>query len=315
MFKKLLIAALLLAPFVAHAQYPDRPIKFIVPYAAGGGADTTARIVAQQMSLSLGQQIIIENRGGAGGVLGADAVAKSLNDGYTLLFDASGFVANQALRKLPYEPNDLTPISLVVFAPNILVTSPNAPYKTIKEMKEFISKTPEKANYGSAGQGTAAHLAGETLIRLTGVNLTHIPYRGGGQVLQDIIGDRVSLYFGNTASTLGQVTSGAVKAIAIGSPKRSPLLPNVPTLLESGLKDFETQEWNGLFAPKGTPLAIIARLANEMKAVLTTLAVKERLEGLGLTPVGNSPEEFTKFLSEDLARVRLTVQERQIKVD
>ncbi|POR50325.1 Bug family tripartite tricarboxylate transporter substrate binding protein [Bosea psychrotolerans] len=312
------IAAVLLAlsPVPTLAQYPDRPIKMVVPYAAGGGADSTARIVGQQMSQALGQQIVIENRPGAGGVIGADFVAKAPADGYTLLFDASAFAANPTLRKLPFDPKaDFIPVSLVVIAPNILVASPKAPYKTVAELLDFARKNPEKATYASAGAGSASHLAGEALNHTAGLNIVHVPYRGGAPALNDVIGDRVSLYFGNTASTLGQVTSGSVRALAIGSPKRSPLLPEVPTLIESGLKDFETQEWNGLFAPKGTPPAIVERLSREIVAAVANPEIKAKLEKLGLEPVGNKPDAFARFLDDEIGRAAATVKSRNIKLD
>lgn len=312
----LLACALGLSILPAAAQYPDKPIKMIVPYAAGGGADSTARIVAQQMGQALGQQFVIENRPGAGGVIAADFVAKSPADGYTLLFDASAFAANPALRKLPYDPkSDFVPVSLVVIAPNILVSGPKAPYKTVSELLDYARKNGDKATYASAGAGSASHLAGEALNQAGGVNIVHVPYRGGAPALNDVMGDRVSLYFGNTASTLGQVTSGSVRALAIGSPKRSPLLPDVPTLMESGLKDFETQEWNGLFAPKATPPAVVERLSREVMAAVANPEIKAKLEKLGLEPIGNKPEEFAKFLEADMARAAATVKARNIKID
>ena len=311
-----LALALALLPGAALAEYPERPIRMVVPYAAGGGADSAARIVGQQLSNALGQQVVIDNRAGAGGVVGADNVAKSPADGYTILFDASAFATNAALRKLPYDPRrDLIPLSLVVIAPNILVVPPKAPYDTVAGLIEAAKKNPGKMTYASAGAGSASHLAGEALNEAAKLDITHVPYRGGAPALNDIMADRVSLYFGNTASTLGHVQGGTVKAIAIGSPKRSKLLPNVPTLAESGLPGFESQEWNGTFVPKGTPPAIVERLAAEIAKAVANPEIKAKLEGLGLEPVGNTPKDFATFVETEMDRAAAIAKARNIKVD
>ena len=311
-----LALALALLPGAALAEYPERPIRMVVPYAAGGGADSAARIVGQQLSNALGQQVVIDNRAGAGGVVGADNVAKSPADGYTILFDASAFATNAALRKLPYDPRrDLIPLSLVVIAPNILVVPPKAPYDTVASLIETAKKNPGKMTYASAGAGSASHLAGEALNEAAKLDITHVPYRGGAPALNDIMADRVSLYFGNTASTLGHVQGGTVKAIAIGSPQRSKLLPNVPTLVESGLAGFESQEWNGTFVPKGTPPAIVERLAAEIAKAVANPEIKAKLEGLGLEPVGNTPKDFATFVEAEMERAAVIAKARNIKVD
>lgn len=316
--RTLLGAVLLLAACSAKpalAEYPDRPIRLVVPYAAGGGVDSVARIVGQRLGTALGQQVVVDNRTGAGGVIGADAVAKAPPDGYTLLLDASAFAANPAMRKLPFDPADLVPVSLVVVAPNILVTAPASPYRTLAEFLDHARGNPGKLTFASAGPGSASHLAGETLNGLAGLDLVHVPYRGGAPALNDVMGDRVSCYFGNTASTLGFVRSGAVRALAVGSRARSPLLPDVPTLIEGGLAGFESQEWNGAFVPRGTPPDVVARLATEIRAALADPAIRERLEQLGLEPVGSTPEEFTAFVRAEVARAAALVKARNIKPD
>jgi len=308
--------ALGLLPGAALAEYPERPIRMVVPYAAGGGADSAARIVGQQLSNALGQQVIIDNRAGAGGIVGADNVAKAQPDGYTILFDASAFATNAALRKLPYDPRrDLIPLSLVVIAPNILVVPPKAAYASVAALIEEAKKNPGKMTYASAGAGSASHLAGEALNDAAKLDITHVPYRGGAPALNDLMADRVSLYFGNTASTLGHVQGGTVKAIAIGSPKRSKLLPDVPTLAESGLPGFESQEWNGVFVPKGTPPAIAERLAGEIAKAVAMPEIRAKLEGLGLEPVGSKPEEFAAFVEAETARAAAIAKARNVKVD
>lgn len=310
----LLLAACLGSP--ALAEYPERPIRVVVPYAAGGGVDSVARIVGQRLGTALGQQIVVDNRSGAGGVIGADAVAKAPPDGYTLLLDASAFAANPAMRRLPFDPEkDLVPVSLVVVAPNILVTSPASPYRTMAEFLDHARRNPGTLTFASAGSGAASHLAGETLNELARLDLVHVPYRGGAPALNDVMGDRVSVYFGNTASTLGFVKSGAVRALAVGSTRRSPLLPDVPTLIESGLAGFESQEWNALFVPRGTPPEVVERLGREIRAALADPAIRERLEQLGLEPVGSTPEEFTGFLRSEVARAAAIVKARNIRPD
>ncbi|MDQ8729256.1 tripartite tricarboxylate transporter substrate binding protein [Bradyrhizobium sp. LHD-71] len=307
-------AACMVSPVLA--DYPDKPIRMIVPYAAGGGADNVARIIGQRLSVSLGQQVIVDNRSGAGGAIGADVVAKAVPDGYTVLLDASAFAVNPAMRKLPFDAQaDFVPVSLVVIAPNILVVSPSSPYKTMAEFLDYARKNPGKLSFASAGPGTASHLAGETLNELAKLDLLHVPYRGGAPALNDVMGGRVSSYFGNTASTLGHVASGSLPALAIGSAKRSPLLPDVPTLIESGLPNFVSQEWNGVFVPKGTPADVVKRLAKDIAAAVADPALKTNLEKLGLEPVGSTPEEFSKFVQTEIARAASVVKARNITVD
>ena len=312
----LLLAAASALPLAAHAAWPDKPIRLVVPYAAGGGADGTARVVAQRLSVALGQQVIIDNRAGGGGVIGADAVAKAPADGYTVLFDASAYTVNPSLRKLPFDPRkDLVPVSLVVVAPNILVVPTNSPYKTLGEFITYAKANPGKLTFASAGNGSAAHLAGETLNDLAKVDLLHVPYKGGAPALNDVMGGQVSSYFGNTASTLGHVKSGKLRALAIGSAKRSAHLPDVPTLVESGLAGFITQEWNGVFVPRGTPDDTVQRLGREIRAAVGDAEVRAKLMQLGLEPIGSSPAEFASFVDAEMRQAAQIVKQRDIKVD
>jgi tripartite-type tricarboxylate transporter receptor subunit TctC len=300
----------------AWAAWPDKPIRMVVPYAAGGGADGAARVVGERLGAALGQQVVVDNRAGAGGVIGADAVAKAPPDGYTMLFDASAYAANPALRRLPFDAKkDFVPVSLVVVAPNLFVVPPQAPYKTMAAFLDHARRNPGKLTYASAGNGSASHLAGETLNDLARLDLVHVPYKGGAPALNDVMGGQVSSYFGNTASTLGHVTSGKLRALAIGSRKRSPLLPDVPTLIESGLAGFESQEWNGVFVPKGTPDEVVQRLAKEIRAAVADPAVYARLSRLGLQPVGSSPQEFAAFVQSEMTKSAHLVKARGIKAD
>jgi len=254
------------APLLGWAAWPDKPIRMVVPYAAGGGADNTARIVAQQMSAALGQQIVIDNRPGAGGVIGEDNVAKAAGDGYTVLYDASAFSVNPALRKLPFDAaKDFIPVSLVATAPQILVVPENAPYRTVAEFLDFARKNPGKLSFASAGGGTGSHLAGEALNEQAKVNLMHVPYKGGAPALTDLMGGQVSAYFGNVASTLGYVKSGKLRALAVSSTRRVPALPDTPTLGESGLPGYNVVEWNGVFLPKGTPPDFVQKLGKAVQ--------------------------------------------------
>ena len=304
------------APLLGWAAWPDKPIRMVVPYAAGGGADNTARIVAQQMSAALGQQIVIDNRPGAGGVIGEDNVAKAAGDGYTVLYDASAFSVNPALRKLPFDAaKDFSPVSLVATAPQILVVPENAPYKTVAEFLDFARKNPGKLSFASAGGGTGSHLAGEALNEQAKVNLMHVPYKGGAPALTDLMGGQVSAYFGNVASTLGYVKSGKLRALAVSSTRRVPALPDTPTLGESGLPGYNVVEWNGVFLPKGTPPDIVQKLGKAVQAAVNDPTVRQKLLQLGLEPAGTTPEAFARFVQDETSRVSALVRARNIRVD
>ena len=312
----IVLAAAALLPMAAHAAWPDKLIRMVVPYAAGGGADAAARIVAQRLGTALGQQVIVDNKAGGGGVIGADAVAKSAGDGYTLLFDASAYAANTALRKLPFDARkDLVPVGLAVVAPNILVVPPSSPYKTLADFITYAKAHPGKLTFASAGNGSASHLAGETLSDIARIDLLHVPYKGGAPALNDVIGGQVSSYFGNTASTLGHVKAGKLRALAIGSARRSSQLPDVPTLAEGGLAGFVTQEWNGVFVPRGTPDDIVQRLGRELRATLADAEIRVKLTQLGLEPAGNSPAEFAAFVQTEMDRAAQIIKAHGIKAD
>ncbi len=299
-----------------HAAYPDHPIKMIVPYAAGGGADNTARTVIVKLGAELGQPIIIDNKPGAGGVIGADTVAKSAPDGYTVLWDASAFAVNPALRKMPFNAEkDLVPISLISTAANILVVSPNAPFNSIKELITYVKVNPGQLTYASAGSATASHLAGEAFKEKANIDILHIPYKGGAPALTDVMAGQVSLYFGNASSTLNYVNAGKLKALAVSSKKRLSGLPNVPTLAESGLKDFEVLEWNGVFVPNGTPKDVIALLAKDIQAAVADPAIAEQLRKMGLEPIGSSPGAFADFIKSESAKWQAVVKKQNIKAD
>ena len=316
LIKPIFLASLLLTSSVGFSVYPDKPVKMIVPYAAGGGADNTARAVSVKLGELLGQPIIIENRPGAGGVIGADVVAKSAPDGYTVLWDASAYAVNPALRKMPFDAEgDLIPVSLISTAANILVTNPTAPFDNVKELIAYSKKNPGTLTFASAGSATASHLAAEAFKEKAGVEILHIPYKGGAPALTDVMGGQVSLYFGNAASTLNYVVTGKLKALAVSSKKRLPALPSVPTLIESGLKNFEVLEWNGVFLPKGTPQEIVSLMAKDLQVVVSDSAVNEQLRKMGLEPVGSTPGSFSAFLKSESKRWQTLVRAQNIKAD
>jgi tripartite-type tricarboxylate transporter receptor subunit TctC len=300
LLKSVVALAACAAPLLGWAAWPDKPIRMVVPYAAGGGADNTARIVAQQMSAALGQQIVIDNKPGAGGVIGADNVAKAAGDGYTVLYDASAFSVNPSLRKLPFDAaKDFIPVSLVATAPQILVVPTSAPYKTVAEFIDFARKNPGKLSFASAGGGTGSHLAGEALNEQAKINLMHVPYKGGAPALTDVMGEQVSAYFGNVASTLGYVKGGKLRALGA----------------ESGLPGYNVVEWNGVFLPKGTPADIVQKLGKAVQAAVNDPTVRQKLLQLGLEPAGTTPEAFAKFVQDETGRVSALVKARNIRVD
>jgi tripartite-type tricarboxylate transporter receptor subunit TctC len=300
----------------AWAAWPEKPLRLVVPYAPGGGADFAARVVAQKLAEQLGQPVVIENKSGAGGSIGAEAVAKATGDGYTLLFDASAHAVNPALRKLSYDAiKDFTALSLIVSAPQILVVAPQSSFKTLADLLEAARKAPRKITFASAGAATGSHLAAELLADVARVEMLHVPYKGGAPALTDVMAGMVDLYFGNAASTLQHVQSGKLRALGVSSRQRLTGLPNVPTISESGVAGFEVLEWNGIFLPRATPSDVVQRLSREIHSVMTDTKVRERLLQAGLTPVGDTPAEFAKFVDSESKRWQALVRARGIKLD
>ncbi len=310
-------AASLWLPIAAVAQtFPSKPIRLVVPYAAGGGADANARMLAQPMSALLGQPVVIENRPGASGILAAQAVLQAPADGHTLLFDAFPYAVNAVLRKLPFDPlKDLVPISQAVNMPNILVVPISAPYKTLKELVDFARANPGRLDYASYGAGGSAHLAAEMLERDAGIQWVHVPYKGGAPAITDLLGGQVAAYFANPISGLGYVQSGRLRALATTGAQRMEALRDVPTVKESGYKDFEVVEWNGFFAPVGTPQPVIDRLAAAVRGATRDPEVRKRTLALGIEPVGNSPQEFRAFLDGQIARWSALVKTNKITME
>jgi len=304
--------------FAAWAQtYPSKPIKLIVTYPPAGGADTMARLIAAKLSESLGQPVIVENRPGASGQIGAEVVAKSAPDGYTLMLDASSYAVNPSLYpKLPYDPNKaFAPITLLALFPNMLVVTPSFPATSVKELVAMAKAKPGTISYASSGNGSAQHLAAELFKQQAGIDMMHVPYKGGGPAMIDVMAGQVPVFFANMASALGHVKGGKLRALAITGSKRSPNMPELPTLAESGVPGYEVYEWNVVFAPAGTPAAIVNRLHEHIAKALAMKDVRERIAALGGEINGGTPQATEKFLREQMNKWSRVVKQAQITVD
>jgi len=303
-------------PVQAQANYPDKPIRLVVPYTPGGGADTNSRMLAQPMSAILGQPIVIENRPGASGVVGAMAVLQSPTDGYTMFYDTFPYAVNAVMRDLPFDPvKDMIPVSQAINMPLILVIPAASPFKTVKELVDFAKANPNKLDYGSYGAGGAAHLAAELLQRDAGIKWVHVPYKGGAQAIADVLAGRLAAYYSNPITALQHLKSGKLRALATTGTTRMDALPDVPTFEEIGYPGFRVVEWNGFFVAKGTPTSVIDRLAKAVHEATKDPAVKARMESMGIEPVGNTPEQFTTFLNGEIKQWRALVQSNNIRAD
>jgi len=304
-------------PLAVRAQdYPNRPIRIIVPSAPGGGADSNARTMAAAMSQILGQSIVVENKPGGSGIISDMAVVQSKPDGYTVLMEIFSFAVNPALRKLPFDPvKDLAPVSQVLNMANVLVVPVSAPYRNLQEFLAYARANPGKLTYASYGNGGTAHLAGEMLARDGKIDWLHVPYKGGAPAVADLLAGQVSAYFANPISGIPFVKSGKLRALAVTSRKRLEVLPDVPTFIESGFKDFEVVEWNGMLVPARTPPEVINRLHAAVVEALKDPEVHDRLVRAGIEPVGNTPQEFAAFLQEQFARWDGLVRSNNIRVE
>lgn len=286
------------------ADYPARPIRLVVPYAPGGGADGVARIVARRVSETIGQSIVIDNKGGAGSILGTDIVAKAEPDGYTLLLGQSGPIAiNPAIYKsLPYDPvKDFAPITMTTAYPYILVVNPELPAKTLQDLVALAKSKPGALNYGSTGVGAANHLVAELFNGKAGLRMTHIPYRGTALAVADLISGQLSMVFGDPISVLAHIKFGKLRALAVTSQQRSPVAPDVPTIAESGFAGFDAIAWHGILAPARTPPAIVQKLNEEIARALQDPPTKELLVNQAMQTVGSSSADFAAFIRKDIA--------------
>lgn len=302
---------------LAQAPYPNKPITLVVTYPPGGGADAMARLIAPKMGEALGQPIVIDNKPGAGGQIGAAAVAKAAPDGYTLMLDASSFSVNPSLYpKLPYDSmKAFKPVGVVALFPNVVLVNANFQAKNVAELMSIARKNKDAVSYASSGNGSAQHLAGALFESAAKVDMVHVPYKGGGPALNDVIGGQVPLFFGNLASTLQHVQSGKLKALAVTSGKRSTILPDVPTLNESGLKGTEIYEWNAVFVPAGTPDAVVNKLASAFQQALDAAEVKARIAQLGGDIQKGSPEQAKRFIEQQINLWGHVIKERGISTE
>lgn len=319
--KKIILALLMVAigPVAAFAQnYPAKPIRFIVPFPPGGGNDTLARLIGQKLTAATGQQVIIDNRPGAGGAIGAEVAAKSAPDGYTIfLAGVATHGINPNLRKnLPYDPlKDFDAVSLIASAPLLVVVHPSLPVKSVRQLIALAKKEPGKINYASNGAGGSSHMAVELFKMMTGTNLVHIPYKGLSPALTDLLSGEVQLMFSSAVAMLPQVKAGRLRAIAMTGAKRSPAIPDIPTVAEAGVPGYETGSWYGIVVPAGTPKPAIDKLSREVVAIVHSPDITKRLTDEAVIPIGSTPEEFSAHIRKELARWAKVIRQSGIHLN
>jgi tripartite-type tricarboxylate transporter receptor subunit TctC len=297
-----LAAALLALSSASMAQqYPAKPVRIVVPFAPGGGSDFIARFMAQRLTDSFGKQVIVENKPGAGGVLGIEAGIKSPPDGYTLTLVASSYTVNPSVYKLNFDPvNDITPIIQMSQGPLVAVVRPSLPVKNTRELIALAKAKPGQINFASSGQGSVIHLATELFDSMAGIKMNHIPYKGTGPALTDTLGGQTDVFFSSTATAMPHIQSGKLRAIAVTTAKRIPALPEVPTVAESGLPGYEVILWHGLIGPKGLPRAVVDRVNAEVTKALQLKATAEQLQNDGVAPAGGTPEQFLEQIKKEI---------------
>jgi tripartite-type tricarboxylate transporter receptor subunit TctC len=304
-------------PSMAAAQsYPNKPIRLIVPFPPGGGTDILGRILAQRLSESLGQQVVIDNRGGAGGNLGAGLAATAAPDGYTLLMVSASYSVNASVYKLSFDPlKDLAAVAQVASVPFVLVAYPGLPANNIKELIALAQARPGQLNYGSSGNGSSPHLAGELFTMMSGTKMVHVPYKGGGPAITDLMGGQVQLMFNTVVQSQPHIKAGKLKPIAVADLKRSPALPDVQTISESGLPGYDISNWFGVLATGATPKPIIARLNKDILQALDNADVKARFAGEGAEPVGSTPAGFEQLILSDIDKYGRIVKAANVRVN
>jgi tripartite-type tricarboxylate transporter receptor subunit TctC len=306
------------AALAQDAKWPQKPVTYIVPFPPGGTTDILARVIALKLGPALGTTIVVENKPGAGGNIGSDFVAKAKPDGYTIL---GGTISSHAINpsiyaKMPYDAvKSFQPITLIGTNANVLVVGADSPYKTVQDVIAAAKAKPGSISFASAGNGTSQHLSGELFKSLAGISLEHVPYKGSGPAIQDVMAGHVPMMFDTTVVAAPHIQSGKVRALAVTSAKRVKSLPNVPTMVEAGVPGYELVSWQGIFAPAGTPKDVVQRLNAEIVKVLKMPDVRERLESLGLDPVGNTPDEFAAFQKAEIAKWAKVVKDGNIKAD
>lgn len=309
------LAVAAIAP-VAAQPWPVKPVRLIVPIAGGGSTDAISRLVGSKLGESWGHPVIVENRPGGSTMIGAEVVARAAPDGYTILMATSAFPVNFSLfRKVPYKLSDFAPISNVAESPNVLAVHPSVPAKSVKELIALLRSRPGQINYGSGGIGGSTHLAGELFKLLAKVDITHIPYKGGGPAVADLLGGQISMIFGNLPAVLPHVNSGRVNVLAIASVRRSPTMPGLPTMDEAGVPGFEASTWAGLLMPAGTPQPIVDKFHADLLKVYAMPDMKERMANGGFQAVGNSPKEFAAYLDMEVARWEKVIRAAGIRAE
>ena len=314
--KTAVLAACALASASAIAQnYPVRTVRIVVPYAAGGNTDFTARVIATKLTDIFGQQVVVENRAGGATNIGSDLVAKAAPDGYTLLMGGASNAINMSLyQKLPYDTQrDFAPVSLCVKGANVLAVHPSVPVKNVKELIAFAKTKPGKLNYASSGPGSSNQMAGELFKLMAGVNIVHVPYKGNSPALTDTIGGQVEMIFSGVPALVPHIEAGRIRAIGIGSLKRFTALPNVPTIDESGLKGYEATTWFGLMAPIKVPREIVTRLNSEVGKILASADVRDRFINEGVEPIGGTTDFFAGFIRDEIAKYAKVVKAASLK--
>lgn len=314
--RALLAAVLALLPALAAAQaWPTKPVRIVVPFAAGGATDVVARLLAQKLQEGWGQPVVVEDRAGAGGNIGADAVAKSAPDGYTLLMTSGSIVtANPYMyRDMPFDPaRDLVAITNVATGPQVIAVSPTVPAKDLAEFIAYVKANPGRVNFGSAGVGTQTHLAAENFAYTAGLEMTHVPYKGESAALNDLMGSQIQLVTPNLGAAVGFIRQGKIRALAVTSRERNPALPDVPSASEA-LPGFENSGWFGLMAPTGTPQEVIEKVQRDSAAILRSEEFKAKLAQQGMLPVGNSPADFAAAIRDESARWARIIKDRHLK--
>lgn len=317
-----LLVAALCASLPLHAQksptseYPNRPIRWVVSAAPGGSSDGASRVLAQRLGDKWGQQIVIDNRGGAGGIIGANAVASAEPDGYTIGMVSLRFAVNPSLLKVPFDTTrDFVPLTMTAAVGNVLVVNVKSPITSVKELLTQAKENPGKLTFASSGIGGAPHLTGEFFAQQTGARLTHIAYKGGGPAITDLVGGNVTMSFASLTSALPHIKSNRLRPLAVAAKTRARQLPEVPTMKEAGVGEIAVLDWQGMLAPRGTPKLIAAKLSNELRGILKDPAIESRLDAMGLDVIASSPEEFGKTIEEEVKRWAKVVKAANIKVD
>lgn len=300
-----------------NAAYPERPITMVVSYPPGGTVDLVARLIGPELEKILGQTVVIENKGGAGGMIGGQYVARAKPDGYTLLMDASNHAQNPALRpKMPFDTaKAFAPVSLLLKVPNVLVVNPQSSIKTVADVKAEDKANDHTLYFASSGPGSAQHLAGELFNVMAGTELIHVPYKGGGPAMTDVMGNQVPMMFASLGSSWTHIASGKLRAVAVGGTERAKMLPDVPTIAEEGLAGYASYEWNAIFAPAGTPKEIIDQLSAAFSQALQNPGVKKRLEDLGSDIIGSTPDELTTYVQDEIVKWQDVARKANITLD